>query len=116
MSSALTATCPACQADINDDDATCGRCGAAVSAWPVVERTPLILPGNPALSDDLFRGKAAPVRVIGAAVLGFAAVLGVLVGSAYGMRHSVHMSPRHLKLLMAGVLLTVAALMLWRLS
>lgn len=48
--------------------------------------------------------------------LAAAAVLGVLVGSAYGMRHSVHMSPRHLKLLMAGVLLTVAALMLWRLA
>jgi uncharacterized membrane protein YfcA len=48
--------------------------------------------------------------------LAAAAVLGVLIGSVYGMRHSVHVSPRHLKQLMAGVLFAVAALMLTRLA
>jgi uncharacterized membrane protein YfcA len=48
--------------------------------------------------------------------LAAAAVLGVLVGSVYGMRHSVHTSPRRLKQLMASVLFGVAALMLTRLA
>lgn len=48
--------------------------------------------------------------------LAAAAVLGVLVGSAFGMRHSVHTSPRRLKQLMAGVLFSVAVLMLARLA
>ena len=48
--------------------------------------------------------------------LAAAAVLGVLIGSAFGMRHSVHTSPRRLKQLMAGVLFLVAALMLARLA
>jgi uncharacterized membrane protein YfcA len=48
--------------------------------------------------------------------LAAAAVLGVLVGSAYGMRHSVHMKPRRLKQLMAIVLFTVAGLMLVKLA
>ncbi len=45
-----------------------------------------------------------------------AAVIGVLIGSAFGMRHSVHTSPRRLKQLMAGVLFVVALLMLARLA
>lgn len=48
--------------------------------------------------------------------LAAAAVLGVLMGSVFGMRHSVNTSPRHLKQLMAGVLFAVAALMLTRLA
>lgn len=78
MSSALTATCPACQAEVTDDDATCARCGATVSAWRAAQRTPLILPGNPALSDDMFRGRTSPIRMIAASLVGAAAVLGVL--------------------------------------
>lgn len=48
--------------------------------------------------------------------LAAAAVLGVLAGSAYGMRHAVHVKPRRLKQLMAAVLFSVAALMLARLA
>lgn len=78
MPVSLAATCPTCNANIADDDRSCGRCGAAVSAFPVVERTPLILPGNPALSADLVRAKGRPLRVIAGASFGIIALLAVL--------------------------------------
>ncbi|MBC7841749.1 MAG: hypothetical protein H7099_05530 [Gemmatimonadaceae bacterium] len=78
MPVSLTATCPTCNANIADDDRTCGRCGAAVSAFPIVERTPLILPGNPALSADLVRAKVRPIRVIAGAAVGLIALLTAL--------------------------------------
>lgn len=78
MPVSLTATCPTCNANIADDDRTCGRCGAAVSTFPIVERTPLILPGNPALSADLVRARVRPIRVFAGVAVGSLALLAVL--------------------------------------
>ncbi len=78
MNSTLSATCPTCKAPVGDDDVTCSRCGADVNPFPDTGRTPLILPGNPALSADLFRGKVRPVRIIVGSAVGFAALMGVV--------------------------------------
>ncbi len=78
MNSTLSATCPTCKAPVGVDDVTCSRCGADVNPFPDTGRTPLILPGNPALSADLFRGKVRPVRIIVGSAVGFAALMGVV--------------------------------------
>jgi uncharacterized membrane protein YfcA len=53
------------------------------------------------------RGAVVPVMVA-------AAVLGVQVGSAAGLRLGVRATARHLKLLLAAVLMIVSVLMLTR--
>lgn len=78
MPSSLSANCPTCKATIGEDDRTCARCGADVSVWPDTGRTPLILPGNPALSADMFRGKVLPRRVITGALIGCVVLFGGL--------------------------------------
>ncbi len=78
MRPAFSAICPTCKGNINDADRACGQCGADVSVWPGVGRTPLILPGNPALSDDEVRRRISPFRMVGGTVLGAAALLGAL--------------------------------------
>ena len=78
MPSALSSNCPTCKATIGDDDRTCARCGADVSVWPNTGRTPLILPGNPALSADMFRGKVSPRRVITGSLIGCVVLFGGL--------------------------------------
>ena len=83
MPVSLSAICPTCNALISDDDRTCPRCGVGVSAaFPAVERTPLILPGNPALSADLFRRRVSPVPVAGVALVGVVLLCGVLYARA----------------------------------
>ncbi|MCC7052139.1 MAG: hypothetical protein IT355_02660 [Gemmatimonadaceae bacterium] len=87
MSQTLTATCPACKAQISEDDLTCAHCGAGVNeAWPEsTGRAPLILPGNTGLSADLFQGKVSPVRVIAGVAVGVAVLAGgLLLSSSLG--------------------------------
>jgi hypothetical protein len=77
MPQTLTVTCPTCAAVVADDDRACGRCGAELAVWSDAGRTPLILPGNPALSDDMFRRTAGSLFRIGVgSAVGFAAVVG----------------------------------------
>ena len=77
MPTTLSVTCPTCNATVYDDDRACRRCGADVAVWSDAGRTPLILPGNPALSDDMFRGKSASVfRIAVGSAVGFVAVMG----------------------------------------
>jgi hypothetical protein len=82
MPVSLSATCPTCNGFISDDDRTCPRCGAAVSAFPAVERTPLILPGNPALSTDLFRKKISPIPIAAVALVAVTMLFAVLYANS----------------------------------
>lgn len=72
MHPALSAICPTCNTSIRDEDRACGRCGADVTVWPGVGRTPLILPGNPALSADEVRKRISPARILGGTAAGVA--------------------------------------------
>lgn len=78
MPVSLSANCPACKSAIHDDDRVCARCGAVLSVWQSVDRTPLVLPGSPALSQDLVRRKISPVRILTASLAGAAVLFGTL--------------------------------------
>jgi Bacterial Ig-like domain (group 2) len=78
MNTALSATCPECRAPISDDLTACSRCGAPVGAFREPSRTPLILPGNPALSADMYRPQVSGKRILVGTAIGGAALLGVL--------------------------------------
>ncbi len=78
MHPAFSVICPTCKANISDTDRACGQCGADVSVWPGVGRTPLILPGNPALSEDEVRRRVSPLRIVTGTVVGAAALIGAL--------------------------------------
>ncbi len=78
MHPAFSAICPTCKANISDADRACLQCGADVSVWPGVGRTPLILPGNPALSEDEVRRRISPFRIVSVTVVGVAALVGAL--------------------------------------
>jgi len=79
MISVLSATCPNCKTSIGDDDRRCRRCGAGVSEWPNVDRAPLILPDNAALSEDDVRESLSPMRILGLT----AAVLAIVSGGLF---------------------------------
>jgi Bacterial Ig-like domain (group 2) len=72
-----TTTCPSCTSIVGDDDRACAHCGAAVSAFRPVSRTPLILPGNPALSADDTSTATPTTKGVGISMLGLA-VVGVI--------------------------------------
>ena len=72
-----TVTCPSCSNIVNDDVRTCERCGAPVFAFRVASRTPLILPGNPALSADDTSTATPATKGVGVSLLGLA-VVGVI--------------------------------------
>jgi hypothetical protein len=77
MPTTLSVTCPTCNANVNDDDRACSRCGADVAVWSDAGRTPLILPGNPAFGEDMFRGKRGSMfRIAVGSAVGCAAVMG----------------------------------------
>ncbi len=76
MTASSAVHCPDCNAEIGADLRTCAECGADLGLWAESQRTPLILPGNPALSADVVRKRVSLPKVAGAAVLGT-----VLVGS-----------------------------------
>ena len=67
-----SATCPACNQIVGDDDEVCAYCGVPMPVFRIASRTPLILPGNPALSDDDTSTGTPAVRTVGAAVIGLA--------------------------------------------
>ena len=67
ISSALH--CPDCNAEITTDARACAECGADLGLWPESQRTPLILPGNPALSADVVRKRTSVPKIAGGAVL-----------------------------------------------
>jgi hypothetical protein len=80
---ALIATCPACTARLEEGRSACSNCGAPIGLWDGVERTPLILPGNPALSIDVARHQLP--RLPRRAVIG-AGVAAAIVGALYFWR------------------------------
>ncbi len=96
MPTTLTITCPRCNAIVNDDDRACARCGAAVAAWSDAGRTPLVLPGNPALSADMFRRKSDAVFRI---AVGSTVGVGVLLGAWFFMREDEGPPPPAIALL-----------------
>lgn len=69
-----SATCPACNQIVSDDDEVCAHCGVPIPVFRIASRTPLILPGNPALSDDDTSTGTPAARGVGATVLGLAVV------------------------------------------
>ena len=69
-----SATCFACNQIVGDDDEVCVHCGMPIPVFRIASRTPLILPGNPALSDDDTSTGTPAVRSVGAAVVGLAFV------------------------------------------
>ncbi len=78
MTASLIATCSTCDSPVSEDDRTCPRCGAVVSVFRVAQRTPLILPGNPALSADSVRSKISPTRILAGSAAGAVAVFAFL--------------------------------------
>lgn len=78
MLSVLSATCPNCKTSVGDDDRRCGRCGAAVSAWPSTSRAPLILPDNPALSEDTVGERLSLKQTLGGTAVGLVLAFGLL--------------------------------------
>ncbi len=74
MSTSVATHCPDCKAEISPDLRSCVECGADVGQWPESQRTPLILPGNPALSVDVVRKRVSVPRI----ALGSTAVLAVV--------------------------------------
>ena len=67
--------CPDCKAEIISDLRSCTQCGADAGVWPDAQRTPLILPGNPALSVDVVRKRTSVPKIVVGATLS-AALLG----------------------------------------
>ncbi len=77
MTATRTANCPTCNVILGDDDLECTECGAEGSLWRQPNRTPLILPGNPALSDEVVPTTISPTRIAGASLAGCAALIAV---------------------------------------
>jgi hypothetical protein len=79
MDATLTATCPHCHAPLGSSDRSCAACGMETGAAAPANaaRTPLILPGNPALSADVQPPSSASTRVITGALAAVAAVFTV---------------------------------------
>ena len=71
-------TCPSCNVLVGDEDEVCAQCGEPVAPFRPVSRTPLILPGSPALSADDTSTGTPVVRAVGASVFGLA-LLGTVV-------------------------------------
>lgn len=72
-----TTTCPSCSSIVGDDDSSCARCGAPIFAFRALSRTPLILPGNPALSADDTSTATPTTKGVGVSLLGLV-VIGVV--------------------------------------
>ncbi|MES3033500.1 MAG: hypothetical protein V4813_05835 [Gemmatimonadota bacterium] len=76
MTTSSAVFCPDCNAEVSGDLRTCAECGADLGRWTESQRTPLILPGNPALSADVVRKRVSVPKMVGGAVL-----TSVVVGS-----------------------------------
>ena len=78
MSVLRTATCPTCHAVLDGDGSgACAQCGAT-NEWSGVERTPLILPGSPAFSEEVPSTGVSPTKIAAGALAVCSVVLGVL--------------------------------------
>ena len=74
-----TTSCPSCNSIIgDDDDEVCAQCGAPVTPFRPVSRTPLILPGNPALSADDTSTSTTAMRGVGVSLVALV-ILGATV-------------------------------------
>ena len=73
-----TTSCPSCNSVIGDDDEVCAQCGAPVTPFRPVSRTPLILPGNPALSADDTSTSTTAIRGVGVSLVALV-ILGATV-------------------------------------
>ena len=73
-----TTSCPSCNSIIGDDDEVCAQCGAPVTPFRPVSRTPLILPGNPALSADDTSTSTTAMRGVGVSLVALV-ILGATV-------------------------------------
>ena len=73
-----TTSCPSCNSVIGDDDEVCAQCDAPVTPFRPVSRTPLILPGNPALSADDTSTSTTAMRGVGVSLVALV-VLGATV-------------------------------------
>ena len=71
-------SCPSCNSVIGDDDEVCAQCDAPVTPFRPVSRTPLILPGNPALSTDDTSTSTTAMRGVGVSLVALV-VLGATV-------------------------------------
>lgn len=78
MSTANAHHCPDCKAEISPDLRQCMQCGSDVGVWPESQRTPLILPGNPAFSADVVRKRTSIPKIVGATALG-ASIIGAVL-------------------------------------
>jgi hypothetical protein len=78
MSTFVALRCPDCKAEISADLRSCIQCGADVGLWPESQRTPLILPGNPALSADVVR-KRVSVPKLAVGTVAVAALVGAVL-------------------------------------
>ena len=77
MTATRTATCPSCNTILGDEDRICAQCGAVLNVWSVTPQAPLILPGNPALSDDDTSTGSSAIRRVSAALAAIAVVGGI---------------------------------------
>ncbi len=77
MTATRTATCPSCNTLLADEDRVCAHCGAVMNVWSVTPQAPLILPGNPALSDDDTTNGSSAIRRVSVALAAIAVVGGI---------------------------------------
>ncbi len=78
MSTSTAHVCPDCNAEISPELRACVRCGADAFFRAESQRTPLILPGNPALSADVVRKRTSVPAIIVGATLSLALLGAVL--------------------------------------
>ena len=77
MTATPSTTCSSCNALLGDEDRVCTQCGAVMNVWSVAPRAPLILPGNPALSEDDTSGGSSNIRRFSAALAAVMVVGGI---------------------------------------
>jgi hypothetical protein len=62
---------------LGDEERVCTQCGAVLNVWSITPRAPLILPGNPALSDDVTSNGTSAIRRVSVALAAVAVVGGI---------------------------------------
>ncbi len=77
MTATRTATCPSCNTILSGEDRVCAQCGAVLNVWSVTPQAPLILPGNPALSDDDTTNGSSAIRRVSVALAAIAVIGGI---------------------------------------
>ena len=62
---------------LSGEERVCTQCGAVLNVWSITPRAPLILPGNPALSDDVTSNGSSAIRRVSVALAAVAIVGGI---------------------------------------